>query len=399
MLSQFRKTATATAALAIALLVAAIAGSVRGQGAGGAGAGAGGAGSSGGASSGGSASGSSGSAGVSGAGTTGASGSTGLSSSPSATGDQTQRNEPQSRGSSDQPQFGAAAGTSQTGQVSGAIGTDDQTQLERQRRLQNQQLQAPNGQSQTGSFDRRALAPSRLQVPSSLDQTDPSGLLPNNGQQSLQARDLNGRLLPGQDVSPRGTAGQQRGLGQANALSAPASNARTNYYNAPSQYATGIGGPANNRPMMGIDLDARYPNAAVVGRVHPGLGADNAGLLPGDTIRAINNIPVASPSDLINSVARLRAGDTVQIAFVRPHHIEVILGPRQPSGRDETSRTAQQGAGTSNDSMPKGTAAPTSASEEVKTEDSDLGSVDEKLKQLEREVNSLPADKGGAETK
>jgi hypothetical protein len=243
----------------------------------------------------------------------------------------------------------------------------------------------------------------RPQLSGSLDQADPSGLLPNNDQQSsTQAGERNSRLLPAQNGGPRGTAGQQRGLGQANAQRFLESDARTNYYNAPSHYATGIGGPADpqnadDRPMMGIDLDARYPNAAVVGRIHPGSGADNAGLMPGDTIRAINNVPVASPGDLINSVARLRVGDTVRISFTRPHAVEVTLGTRQAIGRGETVNTAQQDR--SNGSNGNRTAAPASSLDATKTQDSNLGSGKEELNQLDRKLNSIPADKSGDDAK
>jgi membrane-associated protease RseP (regulator of RpoE activity) len=73
------------------------------------------------------------------------------------------------------------------------------------------------------------------------------------------------------------------------------------------------GGPA----YLGVTFDPSFRNAAVVRDVHPGSPAELAGLQPGDVIEQLNGRPVRNNQDVVNDVARLRAGDVLDISFSR----------------------------------------------------------------------------------
>jgi membrane-associated protease RseP (regulator of RpoE activity) len=73
------------------------------------------------------------------------------------------------------------------------------------------------------------------------------------------------------------------------------------------------GGPA----YLGVTFDPSFRNAAVVRDVHPGSPAELAGLQPGDVIEQVNGRPVRTNQDVISDVARLRAGDVLNISFSR----------------------------------------------------------------------------------
>jgi membrane-associated protease RseP (regulator of RpoE activity) len=75
----------------------------------------------------------------------------------------------------------------------------------------------------------------------------------------------------------------------------------------------GAGGPA----YFGVTFDPSFRNAAVVREVHPGSPAELAGLQPGDVIEQLNGRPVRNNQDVINDVARMRAGEVLDISFSR----------------------------------------------------------------------------------
>src|SRR5262249_18408430 len=56
---------------------------------------------------------------------------------------------------------------------------------------------------------------------------------------------------------------------------------------------------------------------AVINRVEPGSPALQAGLRSGDVIVAINDIPVASSSDLRNRVGLTPVGQTIRLTILR----------------------------------------------------------------------------------
>ena len=60
-----------------------------------------------------------------------------------------------------------------------------------------------------------------------------------------------------------------------------------------------------------------FVNGAMVNNVAPGSPAAAAGLMPGDVITNIDNHPVANPAQVNAAIARLHAGDHVQIQYVQ----------------------------------------------------------------------------------
>jgi putative serine protease PepD len=59
------------------------------------------------------------------------------------------------------------------------------------------------------------------------------------------------------------------------------------------------------------------PRGALVEQVVPGLGADQAGLRPGDVITRIGEAEVNSVDEMLVAVRRHRPGDTVRVGYVR----------------------------------------------------------------------------------
>jgi membrane-associated protease RseP (regulator of RpoE activity) len=87
----------------------------------------------------------------------------------------------------------------------------------------------------------------------------------------------------------------------------------------PSAEATSIGATPNSGSpgYLGVTFDPSFRNAAVVRDVHPGSPAELAGLQPGDVIEQLNGRPIRTNQDVINDVARMRAGDVLDISFSR----------------------------------------------------------------------------------
>lgn len=97
------------------------------------------------------------------------------------------------------------------------------------------------------------------------------------------------------------------------------------------------------RATLGVVLDVRWENAAVVESVFEGSPADKAGLRPGDQIVRFNGRRVGSPLQLIDLVAQRRAGDEVEIEIARrvTRSLSVALDSREAFG-DEAVRYAEQ---------------------------------------------------------
>jgi len=95
-----------------------------------------------------------------------------------------------------------------------------------------------------------------------------------------------------------------------------------------SRYAAEFTG--EGRGYLGVQLDGRYPNAAVVTEVIPESPADRAGLSPGDMILRLNGQPVRSSSDLTEQVQQMEPGTPVHIQFSRRQlqDAQVRLGRR-----------------------------------------------------------------------
>lgn len=97
------------------------------------------------------------------------------------------------------------------------------------------------------------------------------------------------------------------------------------------------------RASLGVTLDMRWDNAAVVESVFHDSPADEAGLKPGDQIVRVNGRRIVSPLQLIEIVAGMQPGDGVEIEIARrvTRSMDVVLDARESFG-DESVRYAEQ---------------------------------------------------------
>jgi Trypsin-like serine proteases, typically periplasmic, contain C-terminal PDZ domain len=90
-----------------------------------------------------------------------------------------------------------------------------------------------------------------------------------------------------------------------------------------------------NRPMLGVNTKESSRNdGAVVESVVPGSPAEKMGLKAGDIITKVGNINIYSPKDLVEAIAKYKAGDNVDITFERNAEFltkNVTLSERQNS--------------------------------------------------------------------
>lgn len=73
----------------------------------------------------------------------------------------------------------------------------------------------------------------------------------------------------------------------------------------------------NLTPELAKALDISQNEGAVVGSVTPDSGADKAGIKPGDVIIAVNDKPVNSTRDLVNTIGLLRVNEEVKLTLLR----------------------------------------------------------------------------------
>jgi serine protease Do len=71
------------------------------------------------------------------------------------------------------------------------------------------------------------------------------------------------------------------------------------------------------RAMIGIQLDLRNSASARIERILPGMGAEKAGLLPGDVILTVNDVLVPNREALIDTLQSYREGDSVRLRVRR----------------------------------------------------------------------------------
>jgi predicted metalloprotease with PDZ domain len=83
---------------------------------------------------------------------------------------------------------------------------------------------------------------------------------------------------------------------------------------------------------LGVELDPRISNRAVVTSVVSGSPADEAGLRPGDTISSVSGMAVRSPQDLYPIVAHSTPGVAVYLYVVRPRTPTANLPAPAPAG-------------------------------------------------------------------
>ncbi|MEK9957071.1 MAG: trypsin-like peptidase domain-containing protein [Actinomycetota bacterium] len=75
---------------------------------------------------------------------------------------------------------------------------------------------------------------------------------------------------------------------------------------------------SSSTPVIGVSLDTSFPGpGARVAEVTPGSGADEAGLLDGDVITAIDGDVIAESTELIVSIRSNAPGDSVELTILR----------------------------------------------------------------------------------
>ena len=75
---------------------------------------------------------------------------------------------------------------------------------------------------------------------------------------------------------------------------------------------------SSSTPVIGVSLDTSFPGpGARVSEVTPGSGADEAGLLDGDVITAIDGDVIAESTELIVSIRSNAPGDSVELTILR----------------------------------------------------------------------------------
>jgi putative serine protease PepD len=75
---------------------------------------------------------------------------------------------------------------------------------------------------------------------------------------------------------------------------------------------------SSSTPVIGVSLDTSFPGpGARVAEVTPGSGADEAGLLDGDVITAIDGDVIAESTELVVSIRSNAPGDSVELTILR----------------------------------------------------------------------------------
>ncbi len=103
------------------------------------------------------------------------------------------------------------------------------------------------------------------------------------------------------------------------------------YSNAYPSYADAPPLPPAEQAALGVTFNQSLSGGAYVATVLPASPAEQAGILPGDVIVAVNGGPIASYQEVIGLVAQSRVGDPMQIDFLRGGQrltVNLTLGPR-----------------------------------------------------------------------
>ena len=98
----------------------------------------------------------------------------------------------------------------------------------------------------------------------------------------------------------------------------PATPAADDYVPQLNRTTTVLGAQPSGAALLGVTMDAQYPEAAVVRQVSPGTAAEQAGLQPGDMIASIDRTQIRNPADVTNYVAAKQPGEQIEMEFVRP---------------------------------------------------------------------------------
>jgi membrane-associated protease RseP (regulator of RpoE activity) len=138
--------------------------------------------------------------------------------------------------------------------------------------------------------------------------------------------------------SPHGTVAQRRNTATGSITTEAIMQSRPNSMDQRTGYVGLAPQSPRGRALLGIDLDMRYPATAIVTKVYPGSGADEAGLRAGDVIVGIDNIPVTSAEDVIRVIADADPSQAVSVGYMRRGVTTVHLRPRDPAAADSLSQ-------------------------------------------------------------
>jgi hypothetical protein len=108
-----------------------------------------------------------------------------------------------------------------------------------------------------------------------------------------------------------------------------------NYVAAPEPPQVATSTTAGAGGFLGVILDERIPNMAVVRDVYEDSPAEDLGLRPGDTIWQVNGQSIRSPSELSQAISQLPPGSEVDLRFSRPEvrDVEVTLDNQRDRNR------------------------------------------------------------------
>ena len=101
------------------------------------------------------------------------------------------------------------------------------------------------------------------------------------------------------------------------------------------------------RALIGVQLDFRSQGAKI-DKVMKGLGAETAGLKPGDRIVAVNGSPVSEGEELIKTLRNFREGQSVKLKVQREEQeFEAVINmmvPKNERGFDREDRMNRMGS-------------------------------------------------------
>jgi type II secretory pathway component PulC len=108
---------------------------------------------------------------------------------------------------------------------------------------------------------------------------------------------------------------------------------QTIYFNRPQDFAIQSLRPVvrTDQAMLGVSLDFRVPDAAIVTQVTPASPAERAGIQPGDMIIALNNQPIGSSHQVVQTIASMAPGQQVSLDIARQQsqfQVDTILAQR-----------------------------------------------------------------------
>jgi len=102
-------------------------------------------------------------------------------------------------------------------------------------------------------------------------------------------------------------------------------------------------------PEMAEQFQVKEKEGVLVAQVHPGTGAEKAGLVSGDVIKSVDDKPIKSTNELIKEIQKKKLGQKLKLGLVRegkPTTIEITTTamPEKPEGLKEKDVEEKLGA-------------------------------------------------------